>query len=64
MFTLIHLKEITYNWNFSRRLVVVDHEVAAVAADGQGRTRLRPDQYVQRVPDTLVKVTIIKTVLI
>ena len=43
--------------------MVVDHEVATVAADGQGRTRLGPDQYVQRVPDTLVNITMIYTVI-
>jgi hypothetical protein len=32
-------------------LVVVNHEIAAVASHRQGGTCLRPDQHVQRVPD-------------
>jgi hypothetical protein len=32
-------------------LVIVDHEVAAVASHRQCGTCLRPDQHVQRIPD-------------
>jgi hypothetical protein len=32
-------------------LVIVDHEIAAVASHRQRGTRLSPDQHVQRIPD-------------
>ena len=45
----------TNHGNLPSRLVVVDHQVPAVAPDGEGRAGLRPDEDVQRVPDAGVE---------